>query len=793
MESADFPHVNDEERVEDIDVVDDADNANDAQIRPGESVGTNHAWQPVDRRAQEQLDEWQRSRLRPHDIHDNHDTGYQPTDDSGYEHEEANDATRLLHEYEKHPDQQRQGHDRRSNQPKGDGKQRYGRQRDLESDATASSSDYLALRRAWHTLWRVLLLNSLQALSWSLLDLPIVYLLRVAVCKRQMSMGSSEIGAAVADTVQASGIFDSAECRTESVQSGVASVRGTLQAAAALLGIVMNSFYGNMSDAVGRRPVLMMSIVLLFGGNVWFLYMSQNQQLSPWLALVGAAMLGAAGYVSSLPAMLNSIIADVAPQNHQSYFLGCNNAAYYIGLCIGPFASGVLIDTFDSLLPNLVATCSIWSICLLYVFMLIPETAPKAANQGLNNRSTASQGRELAAADKFACFKNFRESVQDLWLNFFQPFRGRLPFRNCSPRELELQVCYDDSFSSKRVRAVTLLALTMALAILASGAIGLLPLFVDYKFGWGPRQAGYLVTINPVLSAIILSLLLPKLHQLVAKISVKRERASNHQHTTGKKDYGRRNGDIIPNIGDDNSNDRNFDEISKVRANAGTSSSDEARGDASASPDDLISARKSHNNDYDRSRNEDSAPNEDQQLSPKSVYEDITAAQTDLQSQKPRNDRIDRSSDDDVEDAGDEDDDLQNSRLSVKEIHELRCDLWIARIGFILVIISGIILFFARSVVMVVTAVAMEAMGNIVQPSIQALALKGTRSDYSGRILAFMATVEGVALVLRGLFFAFVYNRTIAFNPSAMFLIASIIYVLCLALLMIIPMYRPIK
>ncbi|MCA0433416.1 MAG: TCR/Tet family MFS transporter [Proteobacteria bacterium] len=121
---------------------------------------------------------------------------------------------------------------------------------------------------------------------------------------------------------------------------------------------------GNLSDAYGRRPLLLLAV---FGLFVDYLLMALAPNLL-WL-FIGRAIAGLCGasYV-----IANAYIADVtAPENRAKAF-GMIGAAFGLGFVIGP-ALGGLLGEYGARVPFYAAS-AISALNLLYGYFVLPET-----------------------------------------------------------------------------------------------------------------------------------------------------------------------------------------------------------------------------------------------------------------------------------------------------------------------------------------------------------------------------------------------------------------------------------
>lgn len=137
---------------------------------------------------------------------------------------------------------------------------------------------------------------------------------------------------------------------------------------------------GLLSDRIGRRPVLLIS---LFGLGVDFLFMAFAPTLA-WL-FVGRVLNGmtAASFSTA-----NAYLADITPPERRAKTFGWMGSAFSFGFLIGPTIGG-LLGEHNLRLPFLAAaalTLANW----LYGLFILPESLPAARRVGRFDWSRAN-------------------------------------------------------------------------------------------------------------------------------------------------------------------------------------------------------------------------------------------------------------------------------------------------------------------------------------------------------------------------------------------------------------------
>ena len=143
-------------------------------------------------------------------------------------------------------------------------------------------------------------------------------------------------------------------------------VIGMLLAVYSLMQCVCAPLLGKLSDRIGRRPVLLVSII---GTSVGFFVMAFAHSL--WLLFLGRIIDGiTGGNISTAMAY----IADVTPPEQRSRRMGLIGAAFGIGLILGP-AIGGLLGHVSLAAPFLFAGV-LAAANALALSLLLPESLP---------------------------------------------------------------------------------------------------------------------------------------------------------------------------------------------------------------------------------------------------------------------------------------------------------------------------------------------------------------------------------------------------------------------------------
>ncbi|MEO0637028.1 MAG: TCR/Tet family MFS transporter [Pseudomonadota bacterium] len=149
---------------------------------------------------------------------------------------------------------------------------------------------------------------------------------------------------------------------------------GWLAFAYAFMQFIFAPILGNLSDAYGRRPVLILGLVAL---GVDYIIMALAPTL--FLLFIGRVLAGAAGASFTTA---SAYIADVSPPEKRAANFGLIGAAFGIGFVIGP-AIGGLLGEFGTRVPFWAAAAFAFANAAFGYFIL-PESLPKSKRRPFN-------------------------------------------------------------------------------------------------------------------------------------------------------------------------------------------------------------------------------------------------------------------------------------------------------------------------------------------------------------------------------------------------------------------------
>lgn len=169
-------------------------------------------------------------------------------------------------------------------------------------------------------------------------------------------------------------------------------VIGLLLSVYSMMQAIFAPLLGRLSDRVGRRPVLLVSLV---GTSIGFLIMGLAQTLS-WLFVARIVDGITGGNISTAQAY----IADVTPPEHRSRGMGLIGAGFGLGLIFGPAIGGILSHL--SLAAPFLFAAALAACNAVGVYFLLPESRTAQQRSEVGRHASVLQffkkphGRALA-------------------------------------------------------------------------------------------------------------------------------------------------------------------------------------------------------------------------------------------------------------------------------------------------------------------------------------------------------------------------------------------------------------
>ncbi len=149
---------------------------------------------------------------------------------------------------------------------------------------------------------------------------------------------------------------------------------GLLMTVYSLMQFLFAPFWGQISDRVGRRPVILLTLLGVAVAHLWF-----AMAASLWTLFLARAL---AGFFGANIATAMAYIADVTPEKERSKGMGLIGAAFGLGFMLGPFFGGIFGEIGQRLgdAPPLglsfaaVVAAGISLLNFLFAYFVLPES-----------------------------------------------------------------------------------------------------------------------------------------------------------------------------------------------------------------------------------------------------------------------------------------------------------------------------------------------------------------------------------------------------------------------------------
>jgi MFS transporter, DHA1 family, tetracycline resistance protein len=167
---------------------------------------------------------------------------------------------------------------------------------------------------------------------------------------------------------------------------------GFIAAIFSIMQFIFSPLWGKLSDVIGRRPVMLISIFIT---AVSYLVFSQASTIPLLLFARGLSGIGSANIAAA-----QAYITDVTDSKNRSGAMGLMGAAFGIGFIIGPVIGGLLKHYYGIQTVGFVSSFLI-SVDLVLALFLLPESnkhARKLSFGFTNQASPNSEKRPLSAS-----------------------------------------------------------------------------------------------------------------------------------------------------------------------------------------------------------------------------------------------------------------------------------------------------------------------------------------------------------------------------------------------------------
>ncbi|NTU91054.1 MAG: MFS transporter [Chlorobiaceae bacterium] len=173
---------------------------------------------------------------------------------------------------------------------------------------------------------------------------------------------------------------------------------GLIAAIYSSMQFIFSPIWGKLSDKIGRRPVMLSSILLAAASYTFF-----SQAVSIPLLILARAL---SGIGSANISAAQASITDLTDAKTRSGAMGMLGAAFGIGFIIGPLIGGVLMTNYGISMVGIFAA-ALNSINFLLAVFFLPESNPHAVSiKSLldRNKTSDQNGKNTSLSQKVAAY-----------------------------------------------------------------------------------------------------------------------------------------------------------------------------------------------------------------------------------------------------------------------------------------------------------------------------------------------------------------------------------------------------
>ncbi|RDA85478.1 hypothetical protein CP532_0019 [Ophiocordyceps camponoti-leonardi (nom. inval.)] len=260
--------------------------------------------------------------------------------------------------------------------------------------------------------------------------------------------------------------FDERVCKADAVQSQLAYINGILETLEAVVGLLVAFPYGALSDKVGRKPVILLSIAGFTLGSAWTALILARDQATMQTILLAPAFFLIGGGRHVTYSTVFSAVSDVTTEKNRASAFVTISLGSFMGGVVGPVVSSGLMQVTSPWLPYLMSfAMGLLGAALL---MLVPETLPP------RNKD----------------FEDDDDDDKSIFFSYLSRLRASL------------------SMLKKPHLGLVLVAF-LAPVPMSTAANQFFVQYVSKRFSWSMADAGYLQSVRGAVNVVLLLVVLP--------------------------------------------------------------------------------------------------------------------------------------------------------------------------------------------------------------------------------------------------------------------------------------------
>ncbi|KAI5479857.1 MFS transporter [Pseudohyphozyma bogoriensis] len=300
----------------------------------------------------------------------------------------------------------------------------------------------------------------------------------------------------------------SKRCRArKDVQQSVAYLSTMLTLMMGLLSALTTGYWGALSDRIGRRPILALSLLgTLLMDSIFLLAVNYHSTLGYRFLLLGPMFDGLLGGLSTAQATTNAYVSDCTDPGSRARIFSVVSGILFAGIALGPTVGSLLLQIPNAsiLAPFYLALC-LHSFYLVVVLLILPESLSKERREKARLRHEAEEEARAAAIQQQSRWTvpKVMRTVGLGWVMsigaFLRPLALLLPkSRKEELAEEDTPILWSKQVGEKEARgrrwALTKIAAGFSFYSLTVALTAFKIQYTIFKFSWGPVETGFFLS-----------------------------------------------------------------------------------------------------------------------------------------------------------------------------------------------------------------------------------------------------------------------------------------------------------
>ncbi|KAK9463728.1 major facilitator superfamily domain-containing protein [Lipomyces oligophaga] len=282
-------------------------------------------------------------------------------------------------------------------------------------------------------------------------------------------------------------------CQTPVVHAHLSKFNMTVGLIQGILSAIVAPKLGNLSDRLGRCPILVFSVVGPLIANVIVILISRSSGIYDYRWFWAAAIFdGITGSAAAVMATAQAYATDCTMPEDRASVFGLFHACLFLGFATGPAMGGYIIKVTGNMMSTFYFAIVMQVIFMVFVAFVLPESI------SAQSRESARQAHARAIQDQAEQFGS-ASSLHDLVhrINFIAPLKVLRPTNG-----VRLDI---------RRNLVILALIDTAMIGIRGGSATITILYSELTFGWASAETGYFISMLNTVRAVVLIGLLPVL------------------------------------------------------------------------------------------------------------------------------------------------------------------------------------------------------------------------------------------------------------------------------------------